>query len=76
MLKSVRSDRVEFTFQKAVKTRQGVTKKGGTSETSAEGTTHSYSDAEKVGFVGEDNVQGSHNFFMQPECNFGGHVLC
>ncbi|KAJ8050564.1 Plastin-3 [Holothuria leucospilota] len=51
MLKSVRSDRVEFTFQKAVKTRQGVTKKGGTSETSAEGTTHSYSDAEKVGFV-------------------------
>lgn len=51
MLKGIRSGKVQYSFQKAVKAKSGIAKKGGTSETSAEGTTHSYSDAEKVGFV-------------------------
>lgn len=52
MLKGIRSGKVQYSFQAAVKAKSGIAKKGGTSATSAEGTTHSYSDAEKVGFVG------------------------
>lgn len=51
MLKGIRSGKVQYSFQAAVKAKSGIAKKGGTSATSAEGTTHSYSDAEKVGFV-------------------------
>ncbi|XP_070566512.1 plastin-3-like [Ptychodera flava] len=51
MYSDMKSKEVAQTFRQAITKKEGIEAKGGTSEASSEGTTHSVSEEEKVAFV-------------------------
>ena len=49
----IKNKEVAKTFRKAISKKEGIAALAGTSHTSAEGTTHSVAEAEKVAFASE-----------------------